>query len=234
MRRALEGKVAVVTGGGRGLGAATAAALAADGAVVVSGQRDAQAFPDHAPAGQVTPAPLDVRSEESVDALFTWVASAAGGLDLLVANAGVGVWKPLVDLAIDEWRAVLGTNLTGAFLCVRAAFRLMIPRGGGRMILVGSVADRVALPANGAYGASKYGLRGLSGVINEEGKPARVSSTLLSLGATRTGIWGERPAFDLEDMLDPAEVAQVVADLCARPLELRIDEVQVMPRKGVL
>jgi NAD(P)-dependent dehydrogenase (short-subunit alcohol dehydrogenase family) len=166
--------------------------------------------------------------------LFDWLDRALGRVDVLVNNAGVSVWKLVEDLSLAEWRSVIDTNLTGAFLCSREAIRRMKRAGGGRIITIGSVADRVALPECGAYGASKYGARGLSEVITEEGKAFRVYGTLLSVGAVATEVWSGRPGFDPRDMLSPDDVGACVVDIAARPLSIRVDEVRVGPPKGVL
>lgn len=230
----LENLVVVVTGASRGIGKAIASACAEAGACTVGTSRSIPGFPRRPEPGTVTAAPLDVTDEESVSKLFSWIDREIGRVDVLVNNAGAAVWKPIDELSVGEWRTVVDTNLTGAFLCAREAMRRMKRGGGGRIITIGSVADRTALAECGAYGASKFGARGLSQVITEEGKAFRVFGTLVSLGAVATDMWSGRDGFDARDMLSVEDVAQCVVDVVRRPLSVRIDEVQLGPPKGIL
>ena len=234
MAAPLDGKLALVTGASKGIGQAIAEQLAARGATVIAAARslEGRVLADRRVPG-VIPVTLDVCSESAVDALFAEVQSKLGPLDVLVNNAGVGVFKPTIELSLDEWNQVIGTNLTGAFLCARAAFRQM-KAAGGRIIHIGSIADHVNLSGCAAYGASKFGLRGLSGVINEDGKEHGVRSTLISVGASYTHIWEGREEFDASDMLSPADVADTVADVASKGLGIRIDELRILPPQGVL
>ncbi|MBI3544881.1 MAG: SDR family oxidoreductase [Deltaproteobacteria bacterium] len=232
----MNGKVVIVTGGARGIGKAVARLLAAHGAVVVATSRKARAFPSRTAVGGggVLAAPLDVRDEKSVLRLFAWVDKSFGHVDVLVNNAGIGVFKPFEKVSEREARDVLDTNVLGALLCAREAFRRMKARGGGRIVNVGSVADHVPLPLNAVYAASKHALRGLTASLNEEGKAHGVRVTLVSPGATSTEIWEGRKGFSSKDMLLPEDVAESVLDVARRPLRVRIDEVRVLPPKGVL
>lgn len=231
----LEGRLAVVTGASKGIGRATAELLAARGARVIAAARSLDGLPAlgaEAPPG-VIDTHLDVRDESSVDGLFDRIESEVGRLDILVNNAGVGVFKPADEISPEEFRDVLETNVLGACLCARRAFALM-KKHGGRILHIGSTADHVPLAGSAAYGASKHALRGLSTSLTEDGKPYDIRSTLVSVGATATPIWDGVPGFSTEDMLDPTDIAQTLADIAARPLRVRIDEVRVMPPKGVL
>jgi 3-oxoacyl-[acyl-carrier protein] reductase len=231
---ALENLVVVVTGASRGIGQAVAAASAQAGATVLAAARSFRDFSGRPAPGTVTTAPLDVTDEASVSTLFSWLDDAVGKIDVLVNNAGTAVWKPIDELTLTEWRTVVDTNLTGSFLCSREALKRMKRTGGGRIVTIGSVADRVALPDCGAYGAAKFGARGLSQVITEEGKAFRVFGTLVSLGAVATDLWKDREGFNPRDMLSTGDVADCVVDIARRPLSVRIDEVQLGPPKGIL
>ena len=215
----------LVTGGTKGIGNAIAAHLSGLGARVFAAAIDAP-----------PPLQLDVRSEQSVDSLFRHIESAGCALTSLIHCAGVGVFKPIADLSLADWDLVLSTNLTGAFLCTRAAIRHMLARsnGGGRIVHIGSVADHTPLAANGAYGSSKAGLRMLTQVTNEECALHGIRATLLSLGAVYTDVWASRPEFDKADMLSPADVAGVVAGILSQPPHVRVDELTVKPPKGIL
>jgi short-subunit dehydrogenase len=152
----------------------------------------------------------------------------------LVNNAGVGTFKPIVDLSLAEFEETLKTNLTGSFLCMREAARRMKSKGGGRIIQIGSISDHLTLPENGAYAASKFGTRALVGVLNEELKHHGVHCSLVSPGATLTEIWQGRSGFDPNDMISPDDIATTVTDILMRPKGVRIDEVKILPSKGVL
>jgi meso-butanediol dehydrogenase/(S,S)-butanediol dehydrogenase/diacetyl reductase len=182
--RALEGKVALITGAGRrrGLGLAIATRLAADGCAVfvtdlarprplmeadrigTQSELDAVATELRASGARAASHPLDVTDEASVDAAFAACLAEFGRLDILVNNAGIGyLIHPLADTPKSSWDAVLGVNLTGAFLCSRAAARIMIPQGrGGRIVNIASQAAKSGFPHMAAYVASKHGLVGLT------------------------------------------------------------------------
>src|SRR5262245_1322575 len=136
----LDDKVAVVTGGSRGIGRAVAAALAAEGATVAVAARTAQAAEKAARemGGRALGFACDVRQHDQVVKLFREVAERAGGTDSLINNAGIGIFGPAVDMSPEDWRAVIETNLSGAFYCCREAIPQMRRRGGGDIINVSS------------------------------------------------------------------------------------------------
>ncbi len=231
----LQGKLILVTGGGRGIGKAISELLAAHGAGVLTAGRSHEQFPAHLPASShILPVPLDVTQEPSVLALFNWLDQQGGHLHGLVNNAGIGVFKPLTETTLEEWQTLLTTNLTGSFLCMREAAGRMARAGGGRIVQIGSISDHLTLPDNGAYAASKFGVRALVGVLNEELKHKGVFCSLVSPGATLTEIWKGRSGFNPDDMIAPEEIARTVADILSRPSTVRIDEVRILPRRGVL
>ncbi|MDY7228192.1 SDR family oxidoreductase [Hyalangium rubrum] len=236
MTESMRSKVVVVTGGVRGLGRTMADFMAREGAAVWVTSR--QAPPPHpslvAAAGEVRAVRLDVTDEASVKELFAQVDAAYGRLDVLVNNAGVGVFKPVVETTLAEWDTMLRTNLTGTFLCSKEAFRRMQRQGGGRIITIASVSGYIPIVENGAYGASKYGVRGFCKILNEEGKAHSIRVSLVSPGAAYTDIWEGREGFDPRDMLQPEDIAESVLDIARRPLHVRIDEVKLLPPKGVL
>ncbi|RKH74532.1 SDR family oxidoreductase [Corallococcus aberystwythensis] len=176
---------------------------------------------------------VDVTREDSVRALFD-KAAALGPLSVLVNCAGVGVFTPLHETSLEDWQRTLDVNLTGTFLCAREAFRRMKSHGGGRIIHIGSVSDHLTLPMNGAYAATKHGVRGLTGVLNAEGHTFGIRATLLSLGAVYTSFWKSRPEFSPADMLSVEDVAQCVWETSIKPLNVRVDEVRLVPPRGVL
>jgi NADP-dependent 3-hydroxy acid dehydrogenase YdfG len=209
--------------------------LASQGATVVTASRSGPRKPAEAPLTRgLTPAWLDVRDGASVVELFEWIDRAAGRIDALVVNAGIGIFGTIDALELRQWQEVLDTNLTGAFLCIAQAMKRMTTQRHGRIVAIGSIADHVAFRENAAYAASKFGLRGLVGVVNEEGKDRGVFATLISPGAVATEIWDGRQGFDKSDMLDPQDIARSVAHVLTQPRSVRIDSMVVMPPRGVL
>ena len=234
-------RIVLITGGRTGIGRSLAEAFLRRGATVIvtsrgfESNRSLQAaeseFPDA--RGAYIPARLEVREEASAAALFEDIDRKFGRLDVLVNNAGRGIFKPFGEFALEEWREILDVNLTGAFLCSRLALALM-EKNGGRIINMGSVAGKFALPDNSVYGASKFGLRGLSLILSAEYAPRGIGVTLISAGAVRGAFWGERPGFDAGRMLAPEDLARVILDVALTPLGVRIDEIDVTPPEGIL
>ena len=159
----LKGKVAIVTGGNGGIGLGMARGLASAGARVVVAARNASKSEAavrelKALGSDAFALALDVADERSVDDAFEQTASRCGRIDILVNNAGINIRKPAHDLALDEWRQVMDINLTGAFLCSRAAHPHMKRAGGGKIINIGSMMSIFGAPYAPAYGASKGGI----------------------------------------------------------------------------
>jgi NAD(P)-dependent dehydrogenase (short-subunit alcohol dehydrogenase family) len=221
--RWLAGRLAVVTGASRGIGAATATAIAAAGAHVILAARDGQALEGVArrieqAGGQSTPVPTDVGDEPAVDRLFA-KAAGIGQLSALVCAAGVLTPAPFAGTTAALWDETLGVNLTGTFLCCRAAFAAMVP-GGGRIVNIGSLSGVYAtekFPGLAAYNVSKYGVIGLTEAIAVEGKEHGISAVCLSPGAVDTEMLRRaNPA--LRPGLTPADVAELIIALLDSPL----------------
>ena len=222
--RWLAGRLAVVTGASRGIGAATAAAVAAAGAHVVLAARDQQALDGVArrikdAGGQATPVPTDVSDEAAVERLFAEV-TAVGQLGALVCAAGVLTPARFAETTPAVWDATLGVNLTGTFLCCRAAFTAMAPAGEGRIVNIGSLSGVYAtekFPGLAAYNVSKYGVIGLTEAIAVEGKERGISAICLSPGAVDTEMLRRaNPA--LRPGLTPDGVAELIVALLDSPL----------------
>jgi 2-deoxy-D-gluconate 3-dehydrogenase len=159
----LSGKVAIVTGGNGGIGLGMAQGLATAGArIVVAGRNaaksDAAVRELRALGGDPIAVAVDVTDEESVDGMVAETIARCGRLDILINNAGINIRKPVQDLALDEWRQVVDTNLTSAFLCSRAAYRHLSSAGGGKIINIGSMLSIFGVPIAPAYGSSKGGI----------------------------------------------------------------------------
>jgi len=220
----LAGRLAVVTGASRGIGAATAAAVAAAGAHVVLAARDRRALDDVAgrikdAGGQATLVATDVSDESAVERLFAEVAGI-GRLSALVCAAGVLTPAPFAETTPAMWRDTLEVNLTGTFLCCRAAFTAMIRSGEGRMVNIASLSGVYAtekFPGLAAYNVSKYGVVGLTEAIAVEGKQHGISAICLSPGAVDTEMLRRaNPA--LRPGLTPDDVAGLIVALLDSPL----------------
>ncbi|HSE46697.1 MAG TPA: glucose 1-dehydrogenase [Gemmatimonadales bacterium] len=166
----LTGKVALVTGAGRGLGRTMACGLAAAGADVAVAARTTSELETLAEevsqlGCRAEVVPLDVTDEASCDAAVESVVSRLGALDILVNNAGINIRKPFLELEPEEFDRVLGTNLRGYFLCARAAGRHMVARGSGKVINISSILGRVGLPTQTAYASSKGGIEQMTKVM---------------------------------------------------------------------
>ena len=220
----LAGRLAVVTGASRGIGAATATAVAAAGAHVVLAARDGRALDGVAgrikdAGGQATPLSTDVSDESAVERLFAEVAGM-GRLSALVCAAGVLTPAPFAGTTPAMWRETLEVNLTGAFLCCRAAFTAMAPAGEGRIVNIASLSGVYAtekFPGLAAYNVSKYGVIGLTEAVAVEGKEHGISAICLSPGAVDTEMLRRaNPA--LRPGLTPDDVAELIVALLDSPL----------------
>ena len=220
----LAGRLAVVTGASRGIGAATATAVAAAGAHVVLAARDRQGLDGVAgrikdAGGQATPLPTDVSDEFAVERLFA-EAAGMGRLSALVCAAGVLTPALFAETTPAMWRETLEVNLTGTFLCCRAAFTAMVRSGEGRMVNIASLSGVYAtekFPGLAAYNVSKYGVIGLTEAIAVEGKEHGISAICLSPGAVDTEMLRRaNPA--LRPGLTPDDVAGLIVALLDSPL----------------
>jgi NAD(P)-dependent dehydrogenase (short-subunit alcohol dehydrogenase family) len=229
--RTLVGKNAVITGASRGLGFSIAEALAKAEARVALVARDSQRL--KAAAEQlrsrdlaVEPLVADVKRETEVRAMADAVASRFGKLQILVNNAGINLRQPLAEFTLAEWREVLDTNLTGAFLVTRALLPHMRGQGYGRIINLTSMMSHVALPQRTAYCASKFGLLGLTRALALELAPEQITVNGISPGPFATEI--NRPLLDSAELSqwfvsriplgrwgEPREVGQLALYLCS-------------------
>lgn len=230
----LAGKVALVTGGGRGIGAAIALRLANLGAAIVVCGRT-QAHIDQTAArisaigGRGKAIVCDVSDWNSVAALAGKIKEAFGKLDILVNNAGIGGFGgPLHAMPVERWDAVLNTNLRGVFYTIRAFVPLLVAASGGDIINISSIAGKNALPNGAAYAASKWGLNGLSYSVAEELRAHKIRVSVICPGSTHTELSpheGKNP----EKMLQADDIAHVVEMLVTQAPQSFASEVVLRP-----
>jgi NAD(P)-dependent dehydrogenase (short-subunit alcohol dehydrogenase family) len=229
--RPLDGRVALVTGASRGIGAATAEALRSAGARVV---RTARAL---TPAEGYTDLPADLTDASQVGDLATRLQRAVGVPDIVVSNAGGFLLRPLEATTVEEFDALVALNLRAAFALARVILPLQRAAGRGSFITVGSVADHVGFPENAAYAATKYGLRGLHETLSAEYGSSGVRLTLVSPGPTDTDAWepfapDRREGFlRRAEMLRPADVAEAILFVATRPPHVLIDWLRLAPHR---
>jgi len=225
----LRGRTALVTGASRGIGARAAERLAEAGARVWLMARSPRALAELAARTGGTPLVADVTDEAAVwDALDRLQDELGAAPDVVVCAAGAFGLAPVAEETVKALDAQLAVNLRGAFLVTRALLPAMLERGRGLVIHVGSVAGRRALPGNGAYAASKFGLRGFHEVLLEELRGTGVRATLLEPAATDTPLWDPLdPDSDptlpsRAAMLSPDDVAEAILFVATRPDTVRI------------
>jgi 3-oxoacyl-[acyl-carrier protein] reductase len=226
----LDGRVALVTGGNRGIGRGIVEALAREGATVALTARSREAA--ERAAGEVGSGalgfPCDVRNFEQVRWLFQQLEHATGGLDVLVNNAGIGIFGPVAEMDPDDWRAVLETNLNGVFYCCREAIPQMKRRGGGYIFNISSLAGKNPIVNGAAYNASKFGLNGFSEALMMEVRYDGIRVSYLMPGSVATEF-GHGAAAKEGWALTPADVADVVLDLLRAPKRALYSRVEMRP-----
>jgi 3-oxoacyl-[acyl-carrier protein] reductase len=230
----LAGQVAVITGAGRGIGAAMARELATLGATVVVCGRTRAALASTAQAivqsgGKAEVLECDVTSLTSVESAAKHVEKAHGRLDILVNNAGVGGFGgPLHQLDPAAWEQILNTNLRGVYYMIRAFAPIMIRARSGHVINISSLAGKNALPNGAAYAASKWGLNGLSYSVAEELRKHNIRVAVICPGSTETDL-SPHEGKDHSKMLQPDDIAHVVAMLVTQAPQSFVSEVLVRP-----
>jgi 3-oxoacyl-[acyl-carrier protein] reductase len=234
-----QGKVAVITGGGSGIGLAMARTFAASGYSVVIIGRDAKRLQDAAAKisgnkQQVTGISCDVRDPASVEKLFQQISQHHSTVDVLINNAGVAhALAPVDQLPVETWKDVIDTNLTGTFLVTRAALPLM--RAGGTIVNNLSVAALQPFAGMAAYNASKFGALGFTHALREDLRKRGIRVVALLPGATDTDIWSQFwPGAPKEKMISAETVAQAVLHVVSLPANSTIEEIRIGPAEGVL
>jgi 3-oxoacyl-[acyl-carrier protein] reductase len=182
--------------------------------------------------GKVKGKAADVRNSAQVGELFRFVDAEFGGLDVLVNNAGVGVFRSVAELSIEEWLQTVETNLHGVFYCSREALFRLGTRGGGYIVNIGSLAGAHAFAGGAAYNASKFGLTGFTEAMMQDVRSENVRVSYVMPGSVATGFGGHDPADGGESWkVWPEDVAEIVKMLILMPARTLISRVEVRPAR---
>jgi 3-oxoacyl-[acyl-carrier protein] reductase len=229
----LTDSTAIVTGGTRGIGRAIANALVRAGVNVSISARAEDDIKrtvsslNELRGGGVAGFVCDVRDYGQVKSLFAKTVETFGSVDILINNAGIGLFAPVSSMSPEDFRAVVETNLFGVFYCCHEAIPFMKQRGGGYIINISSLAGTNAHPQMAAYNASKFGLNGFSEALMQEVRYDGIKVTYLMPGSVNTAFGGDEPNDQKNWQLQPDDIAQVVIDLlhysdCALPSRIEI------------
>lgn len=232
----LEGRVAVVTGASSGIGEACAIVFAQKGAKLVLAARRADRLEKlvaklEAMGAEALAVATDVTDEAAVQKLFDSAVERFGTVDVLINNAGIADSTPVDEMSLDLWQQVIQTNLTSAFLCSRAAFRVMKGQQRGRIINVGSISARVPRQHSPAYAASKWGLDGLTRSLAIDGREHNIAASIFHPGIVATEI--APGAVKLPDDLtaDPMDIAAAIVHMADLPDHLNFYEALIVQNK---
>ncbi|MEW6225978.1 MAG: SDR family NAD(P)-dependent oxidoreductase [Chloroflexota bacterium] len=225
----LDGKVAMITGASRGIGAAVAHALAAEGVRLGLGSRSG----DDLGLEGVVALPCDVRDPAALERLASATAERFGHLDILVVNAGVGAYGPFLDLPLDQLEEMIDVNVKGALYSVRAALPHLLRSDGADIVTIASEAGRRGLPLEATYCASKFAQVGLTRALDHELREQGVRCTNVCPGGVATDFAmgrGRTPGMPaLEGMMRAQDIAELVLFVLTRPRHHRILEVALRP-----
>lgn len=232
----MENKIAVVTGGTRGIGYGIASELLKAGAKVFICGRSKTALAETleglASAGTVKGTVCDITSPAEVESMLRECREVFGGIDVLVNNAGIGIFgKTVEEITPDEFDSVLKTNLFGVFYCCHYAIPLMKERGGGYIFNISSLAGQNAHPKMAAYNASKFGLNGFTEAMMQEVRHDNIKVTLICPGSVNTEFGGGEVSEENAWQLQPEDIARVVVDLLGHDPRSLPSKVEIRPSK---
>ena len=233
----LNGKVAVVTGGTRGIGRGIVEALAAEGVNVSISARSRNEIDETVEAllllnkGRATGVVCDVRDHSQVKAFFERTVQELGRLDILINNAGIGKFQSVEEMSPQDFRDILETNLFGVFYCCHEAIPLMKKNGGGYIINISSLAGTNAHPRMAAYNASKFGLNGFSEALMQEVRHDGIKVSYIMPGSVNTEFGGDTPSDEKSWQLRPEDIAEVVLDLLHHDERSLPSRVEIRPSK---
>jgi 3-oxoacyl-[acyl-carrier protein] reductase len=233
----LNGKVAIVTGATKGIGRAIAETLVREGIDVCISARKRSEIDQTVMAlaglkqGRVTGIVCDVCDHSQVKSLIERTVEDLGGLDILINNAGIGIFATVEDMPPDDFRAVLQTNVFGVYYCCHEAIPVMKQRGGGYIINISSLAGTNPHPRMAAYNASKFGLNGFSEALMQEVRHDGIKVSYIMPGSVNTEFGGEQPTPEQDWQLRPEDIAQVVLDLLHHDNRSLPSRVEIRPSK---
>lgn len=227
----MQGKCVVVTGGSKGIGLAVAKAFLDGGAnVAICGRSSGaleQAAGELGAGDRLLTATCDVGRWEQVEIFIGQVVERFGGVDVLVNNAGVGRFAPVDEISVEDWRAVIDTNLSGPFYCLKAAAPSMRKRGGGFVVNIGSLAGKNPFASGAAYNASKFGLNGFSEATMMDLRYDNIRVTQVMPGSVQTEF---RPGGSEGNWkLDPTQIAETVLHLVTMPSRNLASRIEMRP-----
>ena len=231
----LDGKVAVVTGGTRGIGWSIARALVSEGASVFVCGRDAPRVQAavkelRSNGDRADGLAADVRRYEDCRRLIAAATEGFGGLDILVNNAGVGVFKPVDQISVEEWDEVIGTNLSGVFYCSREAIPWMRRRGGGYIFNISSLAAINPMPGGAAYNASKFGLNGFTEAMMQDVRYDGIRVSTIMPGSVDTDFAAQPGSKKRETWkLTGDDIARAIVDLYKYPKSSLASRIELRP-----
>ncbi len=236
MSSLLNGKRAVITGASQGIGLATARALLGAGADVVVCARNADrlheavvALEKDADGRKVLGHRVDVSDSGQVASLFEFVDKSLAGLDILINNAGFGLFRATGELTVEEWDRVIGTNLSGSFYCSREALQRFEQQRGGSIINISSLAGKNPFAGGSAYNASKFGLNGFSEAMMLDHRNDNVRVSYIMPGSVATHFGGEEGRADWK--IAPEDIAELVLDILRMPERTLISRIEVRPSR---
>jgi len=232
----LEGRVVVITGASSGIGEACALVFSRHGAKLVLAARRAERLSGlvekiEAQGGEALAVTTDVTSESDVENLFSQAVGRFGTVDVLINNAGVADSTPVYEMSLETWHKVIETNLTSAFLCSRAAFRVMKEQNRGRIINIGSISARVPRENSPAYAASKWGLDGFTRSLAIDGREFNIAASIFHPGIVATEIAPGAVKLPADLSADPMDIADVIRHMCDIPDHLNFYEGMVVQNK---
>ncbi len=237
MTHFLDGKKALVTGGSKGIGLEVARALLAEGAAVVICGRDQTALDQASkdleknPGGKIAAHRADVSDSKQVEALFEFTDKEIGKLDILINNAGFGVFRATGELTVEEWDQVIATNLSGSFYCSHAAIERFHQNRGGSIINISSLAGKNPFLGGAAYNASKFGLNGFSEAMMLDHRNDNIRVSYVMPGSVDTGFGGHEPHHKSDWKIAPEDVAEIVLGILRMPARTLISRVEVRPSR---
>jgi 3-oxoacyl-[acyl-carrier protein] reductase len=233
----LNGKRIVITGASQGIGLATAKALAKEGADVVLCGRNADKLQQAVSEvkqtgaqGKVLSLPTDVSESSQVEALFSFVDKQLDGLDILINNAGFGVFRSTAELTVEEWDSLIATNLSGAFYCSREALQRFEKQREGFIINVSSLAGKNPFAGGSAYNASKFGLNGFSEAMMLDHRNDNVRVSYIMPGSVATHFGGDEGS-KADWKIAPEDIAEIVLDILRLPKRTLISRIEVRPSR---